>query len=308
MPTYNHVDYIDDAIRSVVEQDYPNLEVVVGDDGSTDGTREKVQAWAKRLPGRVVAVEGDHVGPVRNHNRVIAACRGGKYVAMTSGDDLFLPGKISRQVAWMEEDEERVMCGHHIEAFDSLSGKTIYTTRDTMKLGAGRGASRYISRMQLFPGIATFLRTTAIPAGGYDESVGIVADFKFMCDVLAGGGKYGYVEGILARYRVHAASLSQRSLREEEVARQYFDGFLTAFRLIESEHPELADACREGRSRVLFGEGRRLQRRGDRQGARSLFLQALRGAAMAVGARSLAGIALTLIPRFISEGRERLRP
>jgi len=174
MPTFSHVKFIDDAIRSAVEQDYANLEVVVGDDGSTDGTRERVREWAARYPARVLDASGEHVGIVGNCNRVLKGCRG-KYIAMTSGDDLFLPEKISRQVAWMEEDDDRVMCGHEVEAFDLASGQTLFSTRSTIRLTTGEGAASYVSRMQLFPGNSMLLRAAALPVGGYDERVGVLA-------------------------------------------------------------------------------------------------------------------------------------
>ena len=297
MPTFNHAQFIDDAIRSAVEQDYPNLEVVVGDDGSTDGTREKVDDWARRYPGRVVACEGGHLGIVANHNRVLRACRG-KYEAHTSGDDLFLPGKITRQVAWMEEDDERVMCGHDIEAFDSDSGATLFSTHDTIPLTTGRGAERFVRRMQLMPGISSFIRRSAVPPGGYEERVGAVSDFKYLVDVLSGGGKYGFIDGVYARHRVHRDSLSQRSLREDAVARQYLEGFLTAFALLEAEHPALIAACREGRARTFFAEGRRRQRRGEMEAARAFFVQALRERPVLFAAKSLAGLALTFAQRI----------
>jgi glycosyltransferase involved in cell wall biosynthesis len=300
MPTFNHAPFIDHAIRSAVEQDYPNLEVVVGDDGSTDGTREKVDDWALRYPGRVVACEGGRLGLVANHNRVLHACRG-KYLAHISGDDLFLPGflpgKIARQVAWMEEDDERVMCGHDVEAFDSDSGATLYSTHDTIPLTTGRGAERFVRRMQLMPGISCFIRKSAVPPGGYDERVGVVSDFKYLADVLSGGGKYGFIDGVFARYRVHRDAVSQRSLREDAVARQYLEGFLTAFALLEAEHPALIAACREGRARVFFAEGRRRQKRGEMEAARAFFAQALRERPGLFAAKSVAGLALTFARR-----------
>ncbi len=283
MPTFNHAPFIDDSIRSAVEQDYPNLEVVVGDDGSTDGTREKVDDWARRYPGRVVACEGGRLGLVANHNRVLRACRG-KYLAHTSGDDLFLPGflpgKIARQGAWMEEDDERVLCGHDVEA-------------------TGRGAERFVRRMQLMPGISCFIRRSAVPPGGYDERVGVVSDFKYLVDVLSGGGKYGFIDGVYARHRVHRDAVSQRSLREDAVARQYLEGFLTAFALLEAEHPALIAACREGRARVFFAEGRRRQKRGEMEAARAFFGQALRERPALFAAKSVAGLALTFARRLV---------
>lgn len=294
MPTYHHAAFIDEAIQSVVDQDYPNLEVVVGDDGSTDGTAERVADWARRYPTRVVNASGPHLGIVANHNRVLRACRG-KYMAHTSGDDVFLPGKVAAQVMLMESDDSLVMCGHHIEAFDSDTGRVLYSTMDTMKLTTGHGANQYVSKMQLFPGISTFLRRSAVPANGYSESAGIVSDFKFMADVLATGGRYAFIDRVLARYRVHQASISSQATTKAEVSRQYLDGYLAAFDQLESDHPELAAACAEGRARAFFAEARRTHKGGDRFNARRFYLRSITGRDPRMSLKAIAGLGMTLV-------------
>lgn len=292
VPTFRHERFIDAAIVSAAEQDYPNVEVVVSDDGSTDGTRDVIRACVSRYPGRVLDVSGEHVGIVANCNRALAHCRG-EYLAIFSGDDLFLPGKITRQVAWMEESPRRVMCGHHVEAFDSDTGATIYHTKSTMQLSSGCGAARYVSKLSLFPGVSTFIRRSTVPAGGYDSRVGIVSDFKLMADVLATGGEYGYIDGVFSKYRVHQASVSQRSIREEGVARDYLEGFLTSLALLEAAHPELLHACRKGRSLVLMGEARRRHRAGDITGARAYYRAVFRNDPLSsTGVKALVGAML----------------
>lgn len=275
MPTFQHERYIGAAIASAAEQDYSNLEVIVSDDGSTDGTRDVISECVRKYGKRVVDVSGSHLGLVGNSNRAMRACRG-EYIAMTSGDDLFLPGKITRQVEWMEESPRRIMCGHHIEAFQSETGEVLYNTRDTMQLRHGSGAQHYVANLSLFPGISTFIRASAVPATGYDERAGVVCDFKFLSDILATGGEYGFIEGVWARYRVHDQSVSQRSLREREIKQQYLEGFMASISLLEANYPELLGACRSARATLLFGEGRRRQRQGDARGARAYFAAAWR--------------------------------
>src|SRR5881394_3380337 len=128
MPAFNQIQYIDDAIRSAVEQDYDNLEILVGDDGSTDGTVDRIREWASRYPKRVFPVLGPHVGMTGNCNRIFARVRG-QYIAGAAGDDMYLPGKVKAQVEWLEADERRVMCGHAVENVDAITG-TIFYTKD----------------------------------------------------------------------------------------------------------------------------------------------------------------------------------
>src|SRR5438128_463489 len=81
VPTYNQLDFIAEALDSVLEQDYENLQIVVGDDGSTDGTVEIIRQFAKRYPRRLIPLDGlPHLGITANCNRCLRACNG-KYIA-----------------------------------------------------------------------------------------------------------------------------------------------------------------------------------------------------------------------------------
>ena len=294
MPAYNQVAFIDDAIRSAVEQDYDNLEVVVGDDGSTDGTVQKIRQWADRFPGRVVPlVDAGHLGINGNCNRTLRACRG-QYIAFGAGDDIFLPGKITRQVSWFEADPCRVMCGHTVEAFDSETGRTLYSTSASMPSRCGRGAAALVRQMRLLPGLSMMVRADAMPPHGYDERVPVVSDFKLQIDILARGGEYGFVDGVFARYRVHKHSLSQQSLVDPGMHYNYLQGFLIAIALTEAEHPGLLSACRTARATLLFGEGRWRQTNGDLASARAYFRAAL--AERVLSPKSGAALLLTLLP------------
>ena len=92
--TYNHVDFIGAALDSALAQTYPNIEIIVGDDGSTDGTAEIVDSYAERFPQRIRAmprkVNTGVTGINENSSRVLRACRG-KYLCVLEGDDSVIP-------------------------------------------------------------------------------------------------------------------------------------------------------------------------------------------------------------------------
>ena len=115
--SFNQEAFIEEALKGALEQDYENLEVVVADDGSTDRTPDIILSYADRYKGRLVAIVGKpNLGITGNSNRGLSLCKG-KYIAFQGGDDVFLPGKISAQVDWMEERDSRVLCGHQVEVF-----------------------------------------------------------------------------------------------------------------------------------------------------------------------------------------------
>lgn len=104
MITYNHEPYIAQAIEGVLQQktDFP-FELIIGEDCSTDCTREIVLEYQKKYPAiiRVLISEGN-VGASKNGRRVYAACRG-KYIAYCEGDDFWHhPLKLKKQVEYLE--------------------------------------------------------------------------------------------------------------------------------------------------------------------------------------------------------------
>ena len=292
--SYNQAAFIDEALRSVVEQDYGNLEVFVTDDGSADGTVDRIRDWAAKYPGRVIPVLGPHVGITANCNRAMPYLRG-KYVFCHAGDDVFLPGKVRKQVDWFEEDERRVMCGHAAEGFDARTGRALYLTTDTRALRRGFGARRYLEDFGLFPDISVAIRRDAYPKNGYDERVGMVSVFKLNIDILAPGGEYGYVDGVLARYRVHPDSISVRSTTDPQMHRAFLEGYLTALALTEASYPHLVASCRKARARLLFSEGRWHHGRRDGAAARRYFVAAARDN-LAFLPKAAAAYAVTLLP------------
>lgn len=116
MLTYNHERYISDAIEGVVGQktDFP-VELLVGEDFSTDKTREILLGYQKRFPEmiRVIAAQ-QNVGMHKNHERLVSAARG-KYLAYCEGDDFWhKPEKLARQIAVLErEPDVSIVCGNY---------------------------------------------------------------------------------------------------------------------------------------------------------------------------------------------------
>jgi hypothetical protein len=114
MLTYNQRAFVSEAINSVVAQQtsFP-VEVVIGEDCSTDGTREIVSSYAERCAERVRVISSEaNVGMYRNLVRTWAACRG-RYIAVLEGDDYWsCSTKLQRQVEWLEAHPTTTVCAH----------------------------------------------------------------------------------------------------------------------------------------------------------------------------------------------------
>lgn len=98
IPTYNRETLLPRAIESVIAQTFDDWEIVLVDDGSTDGTPRLARDFARRLGDRFVYIPQDNHGSSAARNRGIDASRG-RYVAFLDSDDEFLPEKLERQIA-----------------------------------------------------------------------------------------------------------------------------------------------------------------------------------------------------------------
>jgi hypothetical protein len=107
MAAYNYEQYVERAIQSALDQDYPPelLEVVVIDDGSTDSTADRVRALSDANPGRVRLIQQANGGYVAATNRALAEGRG-EMLALLDADDMWLPEKTRRQVQMLAERPE----------------------------------------------------------------------------------------------------------------------------------------------------------------------------------------------------------
>ncbi|MEW6600576.1 MAG: glycosyltransferase family 2 protein, partial [Nitrospirota bacterium] len=124
--TYNHEKFIAECLDSVLSQDYGNIEIVVADDGSTDGSHTILREYEKKYPGKfILRLSAKNQGITRNTNVALYACSG-KYIAWLGGDDLMLPGKLKKQVAYMERHPDCRITYHNLEVFDSETQQRLY--------------------------------------------------------------------------------------------------------------------------------------------------------------------------------------
>jgi glycosyltransferase involved in cell wall biosynthesis len=112
--TYNHASFIEQAIDSVLAQETGfEFELVIGDDASTDGTREILRRYRERYPAKIRLLRNErNLGAVANFKRTIEACRG-QYVATLDGDDYWTyAGKLRRQVRFLDAHLGCTVCFH----------------------------------------------------------------------------------------------------------------------------------------------------------------------------------------------------
>ncbi|MFZ1072553.1 MAG: glycosyltransferase [Verrucomicrobiia bacterium] len=105
---YNHARFVTECLESVKAQRYPNLELIVHDDASSDNSVAVIQAWLARcdIPNRLM-VQKQNQGVCRSLNHALSHASG-KYVSGIAADDVWLPGKLLKQVELMERLPDKV--------------------------------------------------------------------------------------------------------------------------------------------------------------------------------------------------------
>ena len=107
--SYNQAEFLEKAIRSVIEQDYDDIEYIIVDPGSTDGSRDIIERYRSKI-AKVIFEPDD--GPADGLNKGFAHATG-NLCGYLNADDAYLPGSISRVVAAFRcMPEADVICGH----------------------------------------------------------------------------------------------------------------------------------------------------------------------------------------------------
>jgi glycosyltransferase involved in cell wall biosynthesis len=244
--TYNQIQFVHETLASALNQDYDNLEIVVADDGSTDGTAEIILDYAKRYPSKIVPlVGGPNLGITGNSNRALRACKG-EYVAFQGGDDSFLPGKISKQVEWLEADKHRVLCYHNIDVYDSETGKTLYLWSEKFRFRNGN--ARTVIRHGTFFGASSVM--VRHPKNlFFNEKISTASDWFMWIEILEKqSGSLGYVDGVYARYRRHANNITVTG------AHALNDALATVDAVEELAPQKYKWECRQKRAEIYFLE------------------------------------------------------
>lgn len=210
MPVRDGGAYLAPAVRSILEQDYTDFELLLVDDHSRDGAIESLTGTDRRL--RILASSGR--GMVAAFNTGLREARG-TYVARMDGDDLALPQRLSRQAGLLDEQPELGACGACVEFFPAER--------------VGAGMRRYESwlnglrsprdiRLALFvespiPNPTAMFRTHTLRAlGGYRETEW-PEDYDLFLRADAAGVRMAKPEGVLLRWREHGDRLTHRHPR-----------------------------------------------------------------------------------------------
>lgn len=250
LPTYNAEAFIRECIESILTQDYPNIEIVVSDDASSDHTAQIVKEICVCYPEKIsLNVNQNNIGITKNCNLALSKCDG-DYVCLFAGDDVMLPGKISEQVSLLEADIEASLCYHRVEIFDHDDGRIIETTEPNRSIFS---VFDIIEKGGLPGANSVMARRASIPALGYNENLPSVSDWLFVIEI-ALRGKIVFCDKVLARYRKHGSGCSAKADLLIGETLETVDFISRRFH----DTPKVATFCRKAKMRYLMGSIARL--------------------------------------------------
>src|ERR1044071_7624837 len=207
IPTYNRWSYLQMAIDSVLTQTYPNIEIIVVDDGSTDRTAEMLDSYENRIQ----VIHQKNQGGTNARNTGVQISKG-DYLTFLDHDDLMFPTKLERQIALFEVDPKlgAVHCrwqyidpqGKILDKIGPLPKGNIYKT---LVLGCFLWSGAPVVRREYFHKV-----------GDFDPSIWS-SDWDMWLRLAGAGCTFGCVQEILGAYRIMPDSTMADVSRTEKM-------------------------------------------------------------------------------------------
>lgn len=211
MPAYNAGQTLGASVESILNQSFGDFELIVIDDASEDETAILIEGFISR-DARVRSARNDrNLGITRTRNLGLSMAKG-DYVAWQDADDISLPDRLSKQVAFLESHPEVALLGGYLQLFDATGdlGLRTYPLEDD-KL------RRMMFRFSPVAQPSAMVRMAVLRQVGYfDESLNVAEDLD-MSFRIAARHRLANLDEALIRYRNSQTSSTRKRLREMEL-------------------------------------------------------------------------------------------
>lgn len=242
IPAYNHENYIQETIESIINQTYPNIELIILDDGSKDKTWEKITELKPKCENRFVKI---HFETKQNEGTCITLNKllklsSGEFVYIIASDDLTKPQAIEKEVKFLQDNPDYALAVGDNEYVDFM-GKQIFRTQKTFTSNIKNAKYKTVkeflsSKLKIdflsddFGSYKTLYKENYIPNGylirkNIFETIGNftknapLEDFWLMLQI-SKYKKMKYIDEILFSYRIHDTNTIGNSTRMRELTTQ----------------------------------------------------------------------------------------
>jgi glycosyltransferase involved in cell wall biosynthesis len=177
IPLYNRYHLVKEAIESVLTQSFQDFELIIADDGSSDGAASLVEEYPQ-----IRYLQMEHTGfpgLVRNRGAELAR---GRWLAFLDSDDLFEPDKLSKQIDMLDSCEGQVI--HHTRE-RWLRGSKIISQKQFNHKRSGDVFDEALRKCMIGPSTVVMDREMYTSLGGFREDLEIAEDYEFWLRVTA---------------------------------------------------------------------------------------------------------------------------
>jgi glycosyltransferase involved in cell wall biosynthesis len=218
LPVYNREACVERAVRSVLEQTFRSFELVVVDDGSTDGTRRVLD----RFGSAIRVIEQEHAGAYAARNHGARQARA-ELLAFADSDDAWFPQLLALEVPLMRRPEVGLVFADavHVTSPEPGAGRTGRTCFQVSPPRRGRVAAEF-AWANFVPTCTALVRRRCFDeVGGFSEASEISSDYLTWYRI-ALHHELDYVDAVVAEYTVHAAGISFQLGRAVEARLRLF--------------------------------------------------------------------------------------
>jgi hypothetical protein len=292
--TYNSAATIAESIESALAQTLPALEVIVGDDGSTDQTTTALEPYRERIR----YFRQEHRGVASTMNAALELAQG-KFFAVLGADDAYLPERLEAlaSLSAVRPDLD-LLCTDLVYEVD---GRSVGRFEETCPFDVSDQRTAILDRC--FCAAPAMRRTALTRVGGFDESMRSGSDWECAIRLIHGGGAAGFVDEPLYRYRIHSGSLTADRLTTLGERIEFLERIGRTQVLADRERSTLARSVTRYRTSLTLGEAEVALRLRSRD-ARSRALAAARTAGVPLHYRA-AALAAAFAPHVAARALER---
>lgn len=224
--TYNRKDYLKLSLDSLLAQSYPECEIIVVDDGSSDGTGEMM---AREYP-QIIYVYQENAGDAaaKNHAARIAS---GEYIVFNDSDDLFLPDTVAKLVAALPEDDPTAVSYGTYQTIDA-DGNLLPTKRKAESFPSGKITGELLCHILVNSTATLMPRKLFLEKGGFDQTLRCAHDYDLFLDLSLDSGFFAVQEPLFLRRR-HGGNLSAGSYDKIALVLKVLEKFI-------ADHPAVA--------------------------------------------------------------------
>jgi len=207
LPVFNAGMYLSEAIDSILNQTFSDFELIIINDGSTDDSLSLLREYEGR-DSRIVLISRENRGLVSTLNEAVDLARG-TWLARMDQDDIALPHRFERQLAWLEESDADI-CGSWAKLFGTKDSRILKhaQTDEAIKLEMLFGTT--------FAHPSVMMKTEYLKQLRYDKAWEKCEDYDLWERAARAGWKMGNVPEVLLLYRQHTDQISSKSFVSQQ--------------------------------------------------------------------------------------------